>query len=853
MKRIRYIFMMAAIMAISIGLLTSCSKNDKYSVEVDITFGYDGTLKVAADNPLKAVITNNGAAFKGELQIEIENNTYGIMIVATPFEIAENAQKEIEMDVPVNIIQKKFDVRIVSGKDTVYSNKIAATNLLSPNKNVMAVISDTPDTYRFLETAKVAKLINPYDNYYYPVNPVDDVYSFNGEEAKVLYFDSFDDFNTVEKLDFFNYIYIGHNQSLNIDEQTENALLDWISKGNYLIVETGTDYLKAESFLPESLKPFVISGTKKVTFEEGNKITLDEAIDLAILRDISEDTIFFDDGDNHIAAKTPIGSGGIITLLVNMGLEPIASWNGKSTLLTDVFSKLTSVKSSVWKDYYNDFSYMLYDIPTDKEPPYLFMIILFSTYILVVGPILYFILKKLDKRDSAWFIMPSMAVVCIIILFAVGSKTRFKNPIINSISVITAHEDEDFMTVSSKIALFNDQKDTMSISWGKDENFKPRMEADDYYMYYTYDDMYDNEKTLQGKLTLGSEKTLAMYDVGIWEPSFASSVKTLPFSCEKLMSIEVNNDKVVINVRNSTPFEIKYAFVQWANGNIAVGDLAPGEERIIETDINKIYGSSSETFFENLLDYTRSYVFYPRPKEDAEKRWLYELLTSFYVYNYGYYGYNPYPKNIASDLHSIKLCGVNTQPIGFDIKVNGKELEDYSTNIIEIEGTVEFAEGSIIQIPPSMMTPDVTYYLDREMTTAGSFELQSYDNYIRFYEKGVAELHFKVPDGIEMNSASITIFDLIRENDYYNVGVGGKVTPYEEVIYMVYNPKTEEYEDITNKLDNRVFNISKDYVDERGNINFRIDFLSINENGENGYSYCQMMMAPELIIEGRVE
>ncbi len=57
-----------------------------------------------------------------------------------------------------------------------------------------------------------------------------------------------------------------------------------------------------------------------------------------------------------------------------------------------------------------------------------YMLIVIILYILIIGPILYFILKKIDKREQAWWIIPIMSVALSIVLFIFGAKDRIVQP-----------------------------------------------------------------------------------------------------------------------------------------------------------------------------------------------------------------------------------------------------------------------------------------------------------------------------------------------------------------------------------------------------------------------------------------
>jgi len=843
LKKTLFVLLLSILLGI---VITGCGSKKEATgqVEAEITFGYDGTVKISNGNPLVAKIKNNGAAFSGELQIEVHESTMNKIIVAQPFEIAENATKEIVLDVPLHIIQKEFKVSVVNDDDLLYEESIKATKILSPERKVMAVITDTPDTYRFLENIKLY-MYNPYSEKYarstYPAGNSD----MDAENIEVLFFDTFDQLDTEEKLGFFNYIYIGHNQSINITEEAEANIQSWIEDGNTMIIETGADYKKTNSILPSSLNPVVISSADKTEINNlWYNLSLNHTVDLAKVDNTeSGEAISF---DNHqVATLTRIERGSILTLLVNMGQEPIASWNSKAPFIENLIASYAHNTEYFDPYYESQYQYMAQQVPTDKEPPYLFMVIALGLYILLSAPILYFILKKMDKRDYAWLSIPAMALLCILALYLFGSGTRYTKGIMNSISVLTADAADDVMKVTSDIVIFNNKKGALTIEWDKDENIKIDKDMNDPYYSYTYDpNVSEQEKTLTGKLTFGDPLRFEKYNTSLWSSVYIMADKTIPFKVEKMVTVELQDNEISIKVKNTTPYALKNTFVQWGQGYIFIGDLEPGEEKTAKEQIDKALFSNFETFIDKKMGL--KYIDYSKQptKEDQENMRKMELLMQRYVY----YAYQmPYPnEKDVIDIEKIKLCALNNQHIGYSITVNNEDTENYATNIIEITSKLEFEKGSIVTFPFGIITPTVSYYLDDELQTMGGYEYQAYDQYYRFYEQGIVYLDYHVPESIEMTKATINLGSVYNEQDYYNHSNGQPATA-KTVQYQLLNPKTGSWEDV-----DQVVNISdSQYIDEKGNISIRVDLRE--EQSSANYSYAQMMKVPNISIEGSVE
>lgn len=128
------------------------------------------------------------------------------------------------------------------------------------------------------------------------------------------------------------------------------------------------------------------------------------------------------------------------------------------------------------------------------------MAIILGIYIILCGPILYYILKRKDRRDWMWFGVPALSVLCLLALYVFGFGTRYSKPIINSISEIEYNDGEDYLSVDTKMAVFNNKRGNLSIQWNTDDNIA----VSGYTDRYSYG-MNNGEKKVKGKILTGSD------------------------------------------------------------------------------------------------------------------------------------------------------------------------------------------------------------------------------------------------------------------------------------------------------------------------------------------------------------
>lgn len=108
-----------------------------------------------------------------------------------------------------------------------------------------------------------------------------------------------------------------------------------------------------------------------------------------------------------------------------------------------------------------------------------YMLIVIILYIIIIGPVLYFVLKKVDKREHAWWIIPVFSIILSIGLFIVGAKDRIVQPQVQQSAFYKVNEDsslngyyvESILTNRSGDFVVNTDKNTTAVAMRNYNNF----------------------------------------------------------------------------------------------------------------------------------------------------------------------------------------------------------------------------------------------------------------------------------------------------------------------------------------------------------------------------------------------
>ena len=211
------------------------------------------------------------------------------------------------------------------------------------------------------------------------------------------------------------------------------ALRGWLAGGGRLILVGGTTGPNTLSAFPDDLLPYRPTATVDVapTSLGGLLGTLPAtATDVPALGgDAATGRVLATSGDRTIAAERPYGNGAV-TLV---GFDPTTDWiaqGGGAANLWRMALPPRTISGLVFSDDTQLVS-AVSQLPALALPPIGGLIALLGAYILLVGPINYLVLRRLDRREWAWVTMPVLIAIFAVGAYAFGSLLRGSDLLVN--------------------------------------------------------------------------------------------------------------------------------------------------------------------------------------------------------------------------------------------------------------------------------------------------------------------------------------------------------------------------------------------------------------------------------------
>ena len=572
------------------------------TLEVQAKVGITGKAKYQSLVPLQVTVKNNGADFSGDMAINASSSYAAASALVLPIDIAAGEEKTFDFyldglaDYSDADLFAFYEGSIEKGKKVDYKGtKRIQGNFLDPSSVFIYTLTDKSDRLSaFLRLSQFAAQNN--------------VEVFNLKQIK--------NFTLPEDAQGFamaNIIVIDEIAIADLSEKQQQALFKWVQDGGTLLVGAG-DQVNATAGIFKDYLPLTLSQQlTTVSADSLSKISgggiFSQPISVFAATGNEGSSPILTDNNTLLASKKKIGSGEIIQTAFSLGDQPLASMDGYATLaakLLDIQSLSQQGMMGRGQSTMDRLSYELNDVNEifpSFEVSVSYMLIVIILYILIIGPILYFILKRIDKREQAWWIIPIMSVALSIVLFIFGAKDRIVQPQIQQSAFFKVNEDsslngyyvESLLTNRSGNFVVNADKDTSAFALRRNNGFTGTSGN-------LHESSYIKENT--------NGSTLTLRDLNYWSvQSFAG--KTSAQNIGKMdIDITLKNEKLTGTIKNNFPFALKDITLISGIKEVKLGDIEANGTLKVDKELTATVLQKPSTF--------TSYNYnYPSKKEEV--------------------------------------------------------------------------------------------------------------------------------------------------------------------------------------------------------------------------------------------
>ena len=745
-------------------------------LEVQATAGINGKAKYQSVVPIKVTVKNNGTDFSGDMAINAQNSYEVGSALIVPLDLAAGEEKTIELyldglaDFGYSNDSKLFafyEGGIEKGKIVSYKGtKQLQANFLEPSSTFIYTLTEKSD--RLAAYLRLSQ-----------VTPSSNIEIFNLNQLK--------DYTLPEDVQGYamaNVLAVDEFALADLSQKQQEALLKWVQDGGKLLLGA-SDQVEATAGIFKEFLPLTLSQqTTTVSAESLTKLsgggTFTSPISVYTATENSGSIRVLADDATILAAKKKVGGGEIIQTTFSLGDNPLASMGGYAALT----AKMLNIQNSMQQGYMNGNSIMdrvSYELRSVNElfPSFevsvTYMLVVIILYILIIGPLLYFVLKKMDKREHAWWIIPAVSVVLSIALFIFGAKDRIMQPQVQQSAFYKVNEDksvngyyvESILTNRGGDFVVEADSNTTAVAFRNRNNF-------DGSMTNLHESSYIKEHA--------NGSTLTLRDLSYWSvQSFTG--KTAAQNIGNMdIDITLKNEKLSGTVKNNFPFALKDVTLISGIKEVKLGDIEPNETLQVDKELKTttlqkpgMYGNSNYT--------------YPTKKEEIDPHRIESM------------------KSMALSLTENDKLPVLTA--WADQAIAGVELES-SANMAPISYFIQPFEGKVeLTGPFTMKRTNLTYTVDSQSSN-GYFDMHDEQLNTGYMENGVYDVKVAVPENF-MDSVQ----------SFNELTVSNRDTKRMEL--SIWNNKTAAFEELTNTKQVFTENVSN-YFDQQGEILIQIKF-----------------------------
>lgn len=423
-------------------------KISKDDISASVRLGYKGKAKYNRSIRADAVIENKGSDFTGKFRVEYaRTDANGYIAIQKEFAVAAGESKKVQFALPDIEEDRNIRVAICDKDDDIICSEYVKLNYKDNIDTLyIGTLSDSQDRLKYIASGLAADKI-----------------SFGASDEGIIFELQGDDITEDDKMiDVLDVIIIDNFDTAKFSKGQINAIKKWVSKGGTLFLGSGADAGKVLGAFSGTLLKGTIGSAKSirtnfgVTREKLTSLLGENLPNKRVPLDITQISIkgskpVLTDGRNNLASVKDYGKGNIITAEFSLALS-----TGTSRLygpvVVDVIrdniseqrrqdlglSSGNSLQS--YSQVYMSESDLLNLNSTDSLPNLKLYAVILLAYVFLAGPVSYIILKKKDKRNLLWFIVPALSVVFSVTIYLIGTSTRIQKPFINYSSTIELPE-----------------------------------------------------------------------------------------------------------------------------------------------------------------------------------------------------------------------------------------------------------------------------------------------------------------------------------------------------------------------------------------------------------------------------
>ncbi len=787
--------------------LNSTSANEQNILTAYVKFGVAGKVKLNRYTPVMFTLVNN-----------TDNDVNGVFTFnINKLQTYDSYKKNISIPKKgassfTSLIKLSSDARnieyFLEGENKKKSIELNYNDIYTNTQSfLVGVLTDNFDNISYINNYFQEINSNNSINYKLKINSNTNI---RGKISKIELSDLPEEKNY---LSVFDAIIINDFNTSKINENQYIALKAWVEDGGALIIGGGKNNVNTlKLFSDNYIRGNIINSyTKDIDISYSNffnknsfKNSIISQLDISKM-DIEDSEELIKISDDVLAHKVLKGKGAVI--IAAFDFASIKDRNDATLFINGFMEKACAEPASKYFQNSPDMQniYHISSFPEISLPKVRNISILYYIYAIILIPVCYLVLKKLDKRQLMWVVIPALACIITIYIFVYSLGNRISDYNITLVNIFRK-SDNSYISNLGFGSILNAKKGSYTISTSDDVNIVDIIDED----YYNYS-MYSAQNATQ-------EKKLALNLVNYIDSKSITVNNATSFSAKNFnysnniniggnISVEAfsNMGKINGTVTNNTDIDLEDVVLLYDNYAYRIIDLKKGETKdiggaVVITDqyngFNNLYGINQQ----NLGMHKNE----EESQEESKMLQKIEIMIQ---------GLNTGMLSKSLDLNTITVLAWNRDILTKDYKINGKNPFLIEKNLIIDTAKFKF-QGDNIVIPESYVKISVS-------GINGNISMDDV-SLLWYGSQGSFDLEYSLGENIDINKVEID--KSININNMNKVDKDG-------VNFYVYSKESGNY-DLLLSEDNTYLEGDelKKYILEGNIIKIRAEVTTLSES-----------------------
>jgi len=233
-----------------------------------------------------------------------------------------------------------------------------------------------------------------------------------------------------------------------LSDAQRGSIERWVADGGQLVVIGGPDWQARTAAFGDLLPLEGLVATDNTEQEALGPWTGDAEAPLATattstgsLREDARAIVSADDG-TILASLRPFGAGQVVLFGSDLATDAFRTWEGSPRLWERLLPSNAALEGFFGggfppgEELQSSMTGALGTLPTLQVPPAELLLAVIVGYILLIGPVSYFVLRRVDRRELAWVTAPILILLFSACSYGIGRTLKGSDVVVNQVSVV---------------------------------------------------------------------------------------------------------------------------------------------------------------------------------------------------------------------------------------------------------------------------------------------------------------------------------------------------------------------------------------------------------------------------------